>query len=67
MRHAANNFGGKDNGLKTERTQKIQMIDDIVGKESYVKTRRKAEDIRQWMWEVSGRLSMTQTCFKVDY
>jgi len=34
-----------------KRRRRIQMIDEIVGKESYVKTKRKAEDRRQWMWE----------------
>jgi len=47
--------------------QMIQMIDDIVRKESYVKTKRKVEDRRQWMWEASNRLSMTQTCFTADH
>jgi len=45
----------------------IQMIDDIVGKESYAKTKRKAKDRRQWMWEASSRLSVTQTCFTADH
>jgi len=30
------------------------MIDDIVVKESYVKTKRKAKDRRQWMWKASS-------------
>jgi len=47
--HAANNFGGKNNGQKTERTQKN--TDDWwhCGK----------GDRRQWMWEASSRLSLT--------
>jgi len=34
----------------------IQMIDDIVGKESYVEDKEKR---RQWMWEALNRLSVT--------
>jgi len=47
--------------------RRIQMIDDILGKESYAKTKRKAEDRRQWMWEASSTLSMTQICSTADH
>jgi len=54
-------------GKRQRGCRRKQMIDDIVGKESYVKTKRKAEDRRQWMWKASSRLSVTQTCFTADH
>jgi len=54
-------------GKRQRGRRRIQMIDDIVGQESYVKTKRKAEERRQWMWESSSRLSVTQTSFTVDH
>jgi len=53
-------------GKKQRGGRRIQMIDDIVGQESYVKTKRKAKDRRHWMWEAISRLSVTQTCFTAD-
>jgi len=38
-------------GKRQRGRRRIQMIDNNVGKESYVKTKRKAKDRRQWMWE----------------
>jgi len=32
-----------------------------------VKTKRKVEDRRQWIWEAPSRLSVTQTCFTADH
>jgi len=54
-------------GKRQRGRRRIQIIDDIVGKESYVKTKRKSEGRRQWKWEVSIRLSVTQTCFTADH
>jgi len=42
---------GRTMGIRHRGRRRIQMIDDIVGKESYVKTKRKVEERRQWMWE----------------
>jgi len=42
---------GRTMGKRQRGRRRIQMIDDIVGKKTYVKTKRKAEDRRQWMWE----------------
>jgi len=58
---------GRTMGRRQRGRIRIRMIDDIVGQESYVKTKRKAEDRRQWMWKVSSRLSVTQTCFTADH
>jgi len=53
--------------LRQRERRRIQMIDDIVGQESYGKTKRKAEDRRQWMGDASSRLSLTQTTKEEDY
>jgi len=58
---------GRTMGKKQRGRRIIQMIDDIVEKESYVKTKRKVEDRRQWIWEASSRLSVTQTIFTADH
>jgi len=58
---------GRTMGKRQRGRRRIQMIDYIVGQESNVKTKRKAEDRRQWMWEASRRLSVTQTCFTADH
>jgi len=50
---------GRTMGKRQRGRRRKQMIDDIVGKESYVKTKKKAEDRRQWMWKASIRLSVT--------
>jgi len=54
-------------GKRQRGRRRIQMIDDIVGNESYVKIKRIAEDRTQWMWEASSRLSVAQTCFTADH
>jgi len=45
---------GRTMGKRQRGRRIIKMIDDIVGKESYMETKRKAEDRRQWMWEASS-------------
>jgi len=56
---------GRTIGKRLRGCRRMQMIDDIVGKESYVKTERKAEDRRRW--EASSKLSVTQTWFTTDH
>jgi len=54
---------GRAMGTRQRGRIGIHMINDNVGNESYVKTKRKTEDRRHWMWEASSRLSVTQICF----
>jgi len=58
---------GRTMGKRQRGRRRIKMIDNNAGNESYVKTKRKAEDRRQWMWEASSRLSVTQTSFIADH
>jgi len=54
-------------GRRQSGRRRIQIIDDIVGKESYVKTKRNVEDTGEWMCEASSRFSVTQARFTADY
>jgi len=58
---------GRTMGKRQRGRRRIQMNDDIVEKKSYVTTKRKAKDRRQWMWEASSRLSVAKSCFTADH